>query len=89
LTKLLRFADLKERGILRNWPQYKRLQKLGFPYGRMLSANARVWTEAEVDEWIASRPVEGPALRGMAKIRHERRKAGAETASPRGGRRAP
>jgi predicted DNA-binding transcriptional regulator AlpA len=84
LTKLLRFADLRERGILRNWPAYKRLQKLGFPAGRMLSANTRVWTENEIDEWLASRPVEGPALRGMAKIRHERRKADAEAASPRG-----
>lgn len=72
MTVLLRFPDLQERGIARSWAQLKNLQKLGFPLGRMLSPNARVWTEDEVDAWLASRPVEGPELRGAAKGRRGR-----------------
>jgi hypothetical protein len=54
---LLRFSDLKERGIVRNWPSLKRwVETIGFPPGRMLSPNTRVWTEAEIEEWLASRP---------------------------------
>jgi predicted DNA-binding transcriptional regulator AlpA len=68
MTKLLRFAALKARGIVESWPQLKRLQKhYGFPQGRMLSPNVRTWTEAEIDDWYETRPVEGPAPRGAAK----------------------
>ena len=50
MTVVLRFADLKERGIVNSWPQLKRLQQLhGFPLGRMLSPNIRVWTKEEID----------------------------------------
>ncbi len=54
---LLRFRDLKERGIvanrtsLNNWIRDK-----GFPPGRMIGPNTRVWTDAEISEYIASRP---------------------------------
>ncbi|MER8644686.1 AlpA family phage regulatory protein [Mesorhizobium sp. M1252] len=58
LPKLLRFADLKERGIVCSWPQLKRLvDKNGFPPGRMLGENSRFWTDSEIDIWLASRPV--------------------------------
>jgi hypothetical protein len=80
MTVLLRFADLKTRRIVNSWPQLRRLQQLhGFPRGRMLSPNIRAWTEAEVDDWIASRPVEntGP-LRGRAK---GKRKAAEDSAT--------
>jgi hypothetical protein len=55
-TKLLRFADLKDRGIVSNWPQLKRLQDTAaFPPGYLLSPNARVWDEHVVETWLAAR----------------------------------
>ena len=62
---LLRFADLRSRGIVKNWPQLKRLQdQLGFPRGFMLSGNTRVWDLAEVEAWLdqrRGRAVQAPA----------------------------
>jgi hypothetical protein len=83
MTVLLRFADLIERGIVNSWPQLKRLQQLhGFPLGKMLSPNIRAWTEAEIDEWIGSRPVENvQPLKGRAKARREQALAKREEAS--------
>jgi predicted DNA-binding transcriptional regulator AlpA len=77
MTVLLRFRDMKERGIVNSWPQLKRLQtEHGFPLGRMLSPNIRAWTLAEIDEWIASRPIENTTpLRGAPKAKHAARKA--------------
>jgi hypothetical protein len=72
----LRFRDLQERGIVASWPQLKNLmRKRAFPIGFMLSPNARCWHEAEVDAWLASRPVAGPKLRGAAKTRAAAAKA--------------
>jgi hypothetical protein len=65
--RLVAFNDLKARGIVQSWAQSKRLQLQGFPPGRMISANARRWTEEEIEDWIASRPVAGPAPRGAAR----------------------
>ena len=71
---LLRFRNLKERGIVNSWPQLKRLQELhGFPLGKLFSPNVRVWTEEEINAYIASRPVTGGELRGDAKAKHERK----------------
>jgi len=54
--RLVRFADLKAAGIVRNWPQLGRLiERDAFPKGFNLSANTRVWEKAEIDVWIASR----------------------------------
>jgi hypothetical protein len=70
----LRFSHLQKRNLVQSWTQLERLQKLyGFPKGRMVSPNIRVWTEEEIDEYIASCPVEGPPPRGAAKQKHERR----------------
>jgi Prophage CP4-57 regulatory protein (AlpA) len=67
MTKLLRFRDLQARGIINNWPSLKaRINRDGFPPGRMIGPNSRAWTEAEVDAWIKSRPTAGPAPRGVA-----------------------
>jgi predicted DNA-binding transcriptional regulator AlpA len=73
-TVLLRFPQLKERGICASWPQLIRLQKLeGFPRGFLISANTRCWTENEVEGWISSRPAERTtALRGVAALRRPR-----------------
>jgi predicted DNA-binding transcriptional regulator AlpA len=77
-TKLLRFRDLQDRGIIANWPTLKaRIERDGFPPGRMIGPNSRAWTEAEVEAWIKSRPVAGPAPRGVAKTKRGRPRKGA------------
>ena len=54
---LLRFRDLKARGIVRDWVQVKNLtDNYAFPKAIYLSANVRAWRESEIDKWIASRP---------------------------------
>jgi hypothetical protein len=70
MIKLARFRDLKERGIVDSWAQLDNLiKKCGFPPGRMLSPNTRVWDEEnEIEPWFASRPTEGPPPRGAAKV---------------------
>ncbi len=77
MTTMLRFANLKERGVVNSWPQLKRLQQLHqFPLGRMLSPNIRAWTGEEVDAWIASRPIENTSpFKGAVLKRIERRNA--------------
>jgi hypothetical protein len=78
----LRFGDLKTRNIVKSWPQLKRLVELyGFPPGRMLSPNIRVWTEDEIDAYLESRPIEGPAPRGAAKAKRDRRRKSADNAT--------
>jgi predicted DNA-binding transcriptional regulator AlpA len=55
--RFLRYADLEERGLfrnrvtLRNW-----ITRYGFPVGRLIGPNTRVWTEAEIEAWLARRP---------------------------------
>jgi predicted DNA-binding transcriptional regulator AlpA len=73
-TVLLRFPQLKERGIVASWPQLNRLQKNeGFPQGFLLGANTRVWTELSVEEWILNRPTERRTVpRGAAKLKRGR-----------------
>jgi predicted DNA-binding transcriptional regulator AlpA len=76
MVRLLRFPDLKKHNVVRSWPQLKRLQeKHGFPKGRMIGPNTRAWTDEEIDEWVATRPVDGPAPRGAAKAKAEARRA--------------
>jgi predicted DNA-binding transcriptional regulator AlpA len=67
IPKVYRYPDLKEAGIANSWAQLRRMiDRHGFPPGRMLSSNVRAWTAAEIDAWMASRPVDGPAPRGVA-----------------------
>jgi hypothetical protein len=57
---LLRFADLKARGIISNGMTLKRwIDHEGFPPGIRLGPNSRAWDEAKVAEWLASRPSGG------------------------------
>jgi hypothetical protein len=57
---LLRFQDLKQRGIVSNWQTLGRcIRELGFPVGIKLGQNTRVWSEDKVNEWIANRPLGG------------------------------
>jgi hypothetical protein len=56
VTTLLRFADLKARGIVANWPTLKRwIEREGFPPGLKLGPNTRAWPESEIEEWLAGR----------------------------------
>ena len=53
----LRFKNLKQRRIVENWPQLKRLvERHNFPPGRLLGLNTRVWAEDEIDRWLDARP---------------------------------
>jgi predicted DNA-binding transcriptional regulator AlpA len=55
----LRYSELKARGVVKNRTQLKHMiDSYGFPRGRLLSPNVRVWTDTEVDEYIDSRPIE-------------------------------
>ena len=55
---LLRFADLKARGIINSWPSLRKyVDHYGFPPGRKISPQTRVWTDEEVAAWLASRPL--------------------------------
>jgi predicted DNA-binding transcriptional regulator AlpA len=57
-STLLRFKHLKDRHIVENWPQLKRLvETQNFPPGRLLGLNSRAWTEAEIEAWLEARPI--------------------------------
>jgi hypothetical protein len=60
LTRLVRYRDLEKSGIVRNRTQLERLVRdEGMPPGRMLSSKTRVWTVAELEQWLATRPLAG------------------------------
>jgi hypothetical protein len=58
MGRLLRYADFVARGLFKNRQSLKNAQdKHGFPRGRLLGPNTRVWDEEEeVEPWLASRP---------------------------------
>ena len=59
LTRRLRFADLKARGIVNNRPTLRNwIRDRGFPPGQLTGPNTRTWDEGEVADYIASRPIE-------------------------------
>jgi predicted DNA-binding transcriptional regulator AlpA len=56
-TRFLRFADLKERGVINNWQTLRRwIEREAIPPGIMLGPNCRAWAEDEIDAWLDSRP---------------------------------
>jgi predicted DNA-binding transcriptional regulator AlpA len=59
VSVLVRFRDLKARGIVSNHVTLKRwIEKEGFPPGILLGPNSRAWLESDIDAWLASRPTE-------------------------------
>jgi hypothetical protein len=57
MMKFFRYAALKAAGLVNNWGQLKKLvEEENFPPGRLIGPNTRVWTEEEIQAWIASRP---------------------------------
>jgi predicted DNA-binding transcriptional regulator AlpA len=80
LARQLRYRDLKERGLFKNrvtlalW-----IKDQGFPPGRRVGPNTRLWDEAEIGAWLASRPTElKPAAKLKPGSRRGRRKAEAQ-----------
>jgi predicted DNA-binding transcriptional regulator AlpA len=60
--KLYRFIDLKRVGV-NNYPTLKRWQETqGFPKGRLLGENTRVWTEEEIVAWWDSKADPPPEI---------------------------
>jgi predicted DNA-binding transcriptional regulator AlpA len=58
LPRFIRFEHLHAAGITDNRAHLKLLlDDEGFPPGRMLSPNMRVWTVDEVEAWLAARPI--------------------------------
>jgi predicted DNA-binding transcriptional regulator AlpA len=58
MSALLRFSDLKARGICQNWPTLKRwILTENFPPGIRLGPNTRAWKEDEIEKWLAARSV--------------------------------
>jgi predicted DNA-binding transcriptional regulator AlpA len=53
----IRYNDLVAKGIVNSRMTLKRLiDSQDFPAGVLITPNARAWNEAEVDEWISTRP---------------------------------
>ena len=70
LPNQLRFRDLKARGIVTNWVTLNNwIETEGFPSGRMVGPNTRLWDEPDVAAWLQARPVArkpAPQKRGVA-----------------------
>jgi predicted DNA-binding transcriptional regulator AlpA len=59
VPKFLRLKDLQERGIAMTHQAVRHMQQHeDFPLGRLLGPGTRVWSVAEINAWLASRPVE-------------------------------
>jgi hypothetical protein len=57
VPQLLRHADLVARGITTSWARTRHLQTHeGFPLGKLLGPNSRVWSVDEILAWWNSRP---------------------------------
>ena len=55
--KLIDYSDLVDRRIFNSRMSLKRaIDDQGFPPGRLITPNRRVWDEAEVAAWVESRP---------------------------------
>jgi hypothetical protein len=68
----LRFNDLKASGLVQSWAQLERMKELGFPPGRLISKGVRIWTQDEIDAYVADRPTKSSLpLKGFAKARRE------------------
>jgi len=66
--KYIRFPDLVARGIVKSRMTLHRLiDGQGFPPGQLITPNCRAWSEDEVNQWLASRPVaRKPTRAGVA-----------------------
>jgi predicted DNA-binding transcriptional regulator AlpA len=73
LGELLRFKDLRRLGVVSSWAQLKFMQKkYGFPAGLLLGANSRAWRASEIEQWLASCPVE-PSQHVLERVEKSKR----------------
>jgi hypothetical protein len=57
LPRHVRFRHIRAAGIADSYTALDRLVRdHGFPAGRLISPNVRVWTVEEIDGWLAIRP---------------------------------
>jgi predicted DNA-binding transcriptional regulator AlpA len=69
--KVLRFKELHRVGI-RNYPTLRRwIDTQGFPPGRLIGPNTRVWDEAELETWWDSKADPPPENVKPAPLRQE------------------
>ncbi len=63
LSRQLRFRDLQELGVLPNrMTLHNWVKNAGFPPGRLVGPNTRLWSETEVVAWLESRPSDTKVL---------------------------
>jgi hypothetical protein len=48
-------------------PLYWRVKQLGFPSGRWLSANVKIWTPREIGDYLLALPADKPVMPARAK----------------------
>jgi predicted DNA-binding transcriptional regulator AlpA len=59
LPTLLRFSDLKARGVVKNrMTLHNWIERYGFPPGRLIGPNTRVWNEPDVIAWLEAQPTD-------------------------------
>jgi predicted DNA-binding transcriptional regulator AlpA len=57
LPRHVRFRHIRAAGIADSYTALDRLiNDHGFPGGRLISPNVRVWTVEEIESWLANRP---------------------------------
>jgi predicted DNA-binding transcriptional regulator AlpA len=82
LPVYVRFRDIRAAGIAKNWPTLSRLiDEEGFPRGVMLSPNMRAWLLTEVQDWLATRPVERKPTPNRWAMQRQRSDGAAESTS--------
>jgi hypothetical protein len=70
ISNHLRFRDLKSRGIVSNWPTLNAwIAREGFPAGRLVGPNTRLWDEVEVAAWLEARDFKRRALEAVSSLR--------------------
>jgi hypothetical protein len=73
------FSDLCKAGLVQSYDGLHRLQAVGFPEGRWLSPNRRVWYPQDVARYLSALPTERPQLPAEMK---RRRPPNAQRAKP-------
>jgi hypothetical protein len=57
LPRFVRFSDLVASGIVNSWQTLSKWREThGFPTGRLIAPNTRVWTPEEIEAWLDTRP---------------------------------
>jgi hypothetical protein len=59
---MLKFDNLQRARIVHDYGHLRRLKEIGFPPGRWLSANLRIWTPEEIGTYLLNLPTERPKL---------------------------